>query len=69
MREDSKCVLIDWSLSFISWNNISGRNIKGTCIFNSPEIFFNDDVNSTDTQKTDIWALGCVIYKIITEKY
>lgn len=56
----NELVLIDLSLSLDSKKDNQGTHIQ-TVFFRAPEIILDGPI----TTKTDIWSLGCLIYKVI----
>jgi NIMA (never in mitosis gene a)-related kinase len=46
-------------------NNDMATTIIGTPYYMSPELFSNKPYNS----KSDVWALGCVVYEMTTLKH
>jgi serine/threonine protein kinase len=58
--------LIDFGFSFYIQSNEKFNKVCGTPNYMSPEIFNQEKIC---TQKTDIWSLGIILYKLVTNRY
>ena len=59
-----KLELIDWNLAVFYYTGFEHSKKGGTKCYYSPEILFKTDYL---TPATDIWSLGIVMYKFITD--
>lgn len=66
--------LSDFGVSFIINSNLdifslqNNIKLKGTKLFKPPECF-NDKIDCIDLTKIDVWAVGCLCYYIICNKF
>ena len=62
LDDNNKIVIGDFGISKILYvNNLSHTNI-GTPCYMSPELIYNKKYDT----RVDIWALGCVLYELLT---
>lgn len=67
LKVDDRIVLIDFGLSYIGDHIIHAK--KGTAMYVAPEMVFNVDKYGYDGKKTDMWALGTVLYILKYKAY
>lgn len=60
--------LIDFGLAKEIFGSVgSTKKECGTCYFMAPELY-NEDGRIVYTTKTDVWALGCTVFEMLTMK-